>query len=95
MKQIDASISETVGLSNLSAEEKERLLIHMERTLHTRLGLTLSSRLSAEQLEEFNQVLESGSNPEKWLRQTIPDYDQLIEKEIDGIIADLKETASE
>lgn len=57
--RFDENFLAEVGMSNLSAEEKEKILARAEETLEMRVGEKISEGLTAEQLIEFEGIMDN------------------------------------
>lgn len=96
MKKLDTTIFDEAGLSDLSPEDKERMLAYVAETLEQRVGVCLAGEASKEQLAEFAKV--SGQNDEKtleWLEKTFPEYEKIVEEELAEIKGELADMAQE
>lgn len=96
MKQLDQTIFDEAGLSQLTPEEKERMLAYAAKTLETRVGIRLSAEASPEQLAAFAK-LSSQDDEQKlaWLETSFPNYESAVEEELIEIKDELADMAQE
>jgi hypothetical protein len=96
----DKKLVEELGLTGFNEPEQAKYLLEFYEAFETKVGMALSDRLSEDQLKEFGKIEAAGDDDatEKWLRQVIPDYDeviaaqmaelkQLVKQEADGVKA--------
>lgn len=95
MHQIDDKLLETLGLGSLSQEDKEQMKQQIYETLEVRVGMQLASRMSEQQLNEFEQLMNSGDEAGalKWLETNFPDYRQVVSNELEKLKAEIKQAA--
>jgi hypothetical protein len=97
MQQLDETIFDEAGLGSLTAEEKERMLAYVAKTLETRVGIRLASEATKEQLEEFTEVSSQGDEDKTmaWLEQSFPGFQKIVAEELDEIKGELADMAQE
>ena len=93
MAAIDETLFDEVGLSELTASEKTRILDYVNQTLFTNVGLHLANSLNEAQLETFNSLVGSGQDPSDWLEDNVDGYESIIQNELTTIKTYLKENA--
>ena len=93
MAAIDETLFDEVGLSELTASEKTRILDYVNQTLFTNVGLQLANGLNEAQLEAFNSLVGSGQDPSDWLETNVDGYESIIQHELTTIKTYLKENA--
>lgn len=95
MFKLDNNLLVELGLGELPAEEKNKMLAHIYETLEMRVGMKLAEQMSNEQLDEFeafiNQNDEAGAL--KWLETNFPDYKQVVASELDTLKGEIKQNA--
>lgn len=95
MIKIDDNLLYELGLGELPAEEKNKLLQHIYETLEMRVGMTLASQMSDEQLQEFESFV--NSNDEKgalnWLETNFPGYKKVVQQELEKLKSEVKQDA--
>lgn len=87
--QIQKTLLDDLGLSDLPQDKKDELLIKMTEVILKRMFVETMGKLSADDQEAYGEMLDKQSSPEgieKFLREKISDYDQVLEK----IVADFK-----
>lgn len=97
MQRLDETIFDEAGLGKLTAEEKERMLAYVAKTLETRVGIRLASEATGEQLEGFTEVSNQGDEDKTmaWLEQAFPGFQKIVAEELDGIKRELADMAEE
>jgi hypothetical protein len=90
----DKALAQELGLDGLSQEVQTQQISNFYKTLHLRISMALEDLLTDEQLEEFGQVNESGDEAtEAWFKQAVPNYDQIVEEQTEGLKSDIKQNA--
>lgn len=96
MFKLDNNLLVELGLGELPAEEKNKMLAHIYETLEMRVGMKLAEQMTNEQLDEFeafiNQNDEAGAL--KWLETNFPDYKQVVASELDTLKSEIKQNAA-
>jgi len=82
-----------LGIENLSPERQQAILDKVIKTLNLKVGIALSDALSNDQLEEFQKLVSAGDQPasEVWLEANYPDYKNLVVKELEAVISEVKQ----
>jgi len=95
MIKLDENFLKELGLDELPADEKQKMLKHIYETLEMRVGMKLASQMSEEQLTEFESYVnakdESGAL--KWLETNFPDYKKVVEQELETLKTEVKQAA--
>jgi len=81
--QIQNTIMDELGLSNLPEDKKQELMIKMTEVILKRMFLETMEKLNEADRETYGQMIEKESGPEeieKFLREKISGYDKLLEK---------------
>lgn len=74
MYQFDDRFLESVGLSELGADQKETFLDYAQEQFETKVGEVMSANMSEAQLEEFDKIADGDPGIiESWLAK-YPDY---------------------
>lgn len=74
MYQFDDRFLESVGLSELGADQKETFLDYAQEQFETKVGEVMSANMSEAQLEEFDKIADGDPGIiETWLAK-YPDY---------------------
>ena len=75
MYQFDDRFLESVGLSEMSEDQKEAFLDYAQEQFETKVGEVMSARLSEEQLNEFDKIIDGDAAiVQDWLSR-YPDYE--------------------
>jgi len=75
MYQFDDRFLESVGLSEMSEDQKEAFLDYAQEQFETKVGEAMSARLSEEQLNEFDKIIDGDAAiVQDWLSR-YPDYE--------------------
>jgi hypothetical protein len=101
---LDDTTLDELGLGSLPPEEKSKMRAHILETLEMRVGTVLASRMTDNQLDEFERLmpLESDS-PEMvkqkeqsalgWLEANFPNYKQVVADELEKLKNEIKQVA--
>ncbi|MBI3984102.1 hypothetical protein HY346_02270 [Candidatus Microgenomates bacterium] len=92
---IDDTLLAELGLGDLPAEEKRKLLAHILETLETRVGMKLAGAMSDEQLDEFETFIDSNdeAGAAAWLEKNYPNYAAVVAAELDKLKVEIKSNA--
>ena len=88
--QIQQTLAEELGISDLPQDKQEQLLIKMTEVILKRMFVETLDKLNDADREAYEQMLDRSAEPaevEKFLREKISNYDQMLEK----IVAEFKE----
>ena len=88
--QIQKTLLDELGLTNLSQEKQEELVIKMTEVLLKRMFLETVEKLNEADQGAYAEMIEKKADPEeieKFLTEKISNYDAMLEK----IVADFKE----
>lgn len=93
---ITQSTLETLGI-DLTGEDVDALLDDLNETLQERVGTEIAQSLSEGKLKELVELQETATETEigDWLQKNIPDLQQIIQNEIDILIAEIVEDEEE
>lgn len=80
------SITEAITVDTEAIRAAWRDVLSPE--LEFRVGERLSAGLSTQQLEEFEQILDSGDSdgPGRWLMATVPNYRAIVNEELASLV---------
>lgn len=96
MFKLDNNLLVELGLGELPAEEKNKMLAHIYETLEMRVGMKLAEQMTNEQLDEFegfiNKNDEAGAL--KWLETNFPNYKQVVADELEKLKGEIKQNAA-
>jgi hypothetical protein len=95
MFQLDDNLLRELGLGELPAAEKNKMLAHIYETLELRVGMKLAEQMSDAQLDEFEGFIDRNDEPGalKWLETNFPDYKQVVADELEKLKAEIKQQA--
>lgn len=93
MLKIDNQMLVDLGLGNMPDEEKKMLLAHIYEQLEINVGKTLASKMSDEQLDEFEAFVDSNDEEGalKWLQTNFPNYKDVVADELEKLKKEVKE----
>src|SRR4051812_25732725 len=95
MFQLDDNLLRELGLGDLPAAEKNKMLAHIYETLELRVGMKLAEQMSDTQLDEFEGFIDRNDEAGalKWLETNFPDYKQVVADELEKLKAEIKQQA--
>ncbi|MGH7156861.1 MAG: DUF5663 domain-containing protein [Candidatus Saccharimonadales bacterium] len=95
MFQLDDNLLRELGLGDLPAAEKNKMLAHIYETLELRVGMKLAEQMSDAQLDEFEGFIDRNDEPGalKWLETNFPDYKQVVADELEKLKTEIKQQA--
>lgn len=95
MFKLDDNLLKELGLGDLPADEKNKMLAHIYETLEMRVGMKLAEQMSNEQLTEFEGFIDSNDEAGalKWLETNFPDYKKVVAAELDNLKSEIKAAA--
>jgi hypothetical protein len=93
MLKIDNQMLVDLGLGDMPDDEKKALLAHIYEQLEINVGKTLASKMSAEQLDEFEAFVDSNDEEGalKWLQANFPNYKDIVADELEKLKKEVKE----
>jgi hypothetical protein len=95
MFKLDENLLIELGLGQLPAVEKNKMLSHIYETLEMRVGMKLAQKMSNEQLDEFEAFIDRNDEAGalKWLETNFPDYKQVVANELETLKGEIKTAA--
>lgn len=95
MFQLDDNLLRELGLGDLPAAEKNKMLAHIYETLELRVGMKLAEQMTDAQLDEFEGFIDRNDEPGalKWLETNFPNYKQVVADELEKLKAEIKQQA--
>lgn len=95
MFKLDDNLLKELGLGDLPAEEKNKMLSHIYETLEMRVGMKLAEQMSNEQLDEFEGFIDRNDEAGalKWLETNFPDYKKVVADELETLKTEIKASA--
>src|SRR5688500_368795 len=78
---------------NLEGQDVASLLAHLNETLEERVGAEITDALEDDQLQVLVDLQEKASDEEvgAWLQANVPEFEQIVQDEIDIILGELAE----
>jgi len=95
MFQLDDNLLKELGLGDLPAAEKNKMLAHIYETLELRVGMKLAEQMTDAQLDEFEGFIDRNDEAGalKWLETNFPDYKQVVADELEKLKAEIRQQA--
>src|SRR5438105_8241941 len=95
MFQLDDNLLPQLGLGDLPAAEKNKMLAHIYETLELRVGMKLAEQMTDAQLDEFEGFIDRNDEAGalKWLETNFPDYKQVVADELEKLKSEIKQQA--
>ena len=85
------AIIRELGIEASDAEFKAHVLIRIDQLLDQRMSVRVESELTDEQLQKFNDA-ENLEAARAFLKEQLPNIDEMYQEELDSIVGDLKLT---
>jgi hypothetical protein len=97
MFQLDDNLLRELGLGDLPAAEKNKMLAHIYETLELRVGMRLADQMTDAQLDEFEGFIDRNDEAGalKWLETNFPHYKDVVAEELDKLKNEIKAQAPE
>lgn len=78
---------------NLEGQDVDSLLVHLNDTLEERVGSEITESLDDAQLKTLVEMQEKATDEEigEWLKQNVPEFEQIVQDEIDIVLGELAE----
>ncbi len=85
MINLDTSLINDIGLSDLSNESKNALLEIFVQAVDLRVGQIVDERLSDSQTLEMMEIIktEDQTKLSQWLKVNLPDYEEITQKQVE------------
>lgn len=96
-KSEQKNILEELGLDTLPQETQVKLLTRMTESILKRVTIKVLEKLSEPERDEFYGLQESGDTEKitEFLKSKIPNYDNMVLKEIKAFTKDMKEKVAD
>lgn len=88
MTRLDEQFLKDIGVTNTEGENAQRMIADLAATLQMRVGLIFASKLDDETLQKIDPEQDM---TEAWLKEHIPDYEQIVSDELDAMKSELIE----
>lgn len=83
-----------LGAESMAPNLQNNLLDLVYATLNMRVAMLLADKLTDEQLDQMNKLVQSNDDTAvKWLETTIPDQEAIVEAELVKVLAEIKQTS--
>jgi hypothetical protein len=92
-QKIQANFMDELGLSGLSREKQEELLVKMTEVLLKRIFIETMEKLSESDQEQYAKIVEDKSSAdrvESFLKEKIPNYEEMVKKVVEDFKAEMK-----
>jgi hypothetical protein len=95
MFQLDDNLLRELGLGELPASEKNKMLAHIYETLELRVGMNLADQMTDAQLDEFEGFIDRNDDKGAlhWLETNFPNYKQVVADELAKLKNEIKAQA--
>jgi predicted RNA-binding Zn ribbon-like protein len=95
MFNLDDNFLKELGLGELPADEKTKMLSHIYETLEMRVGMQLASGMTDAQLDEFESFInkQDEEGALKWLETNFPNYKQVVADELEKLKSEITAAA--
>ena len=95
MFKLDDNLLKELGLGELPADEKNKMLAHIYETLEMRVGMKLAEKMTNAQLDEFEGFIDKNDEAGalKWLETNFPNYKQVVADELEALKTEIKQAA--
>ena len=85
----DEKFLQEMGLSAMPEDQKQQFLDYVQSELELRIGERISKGLTAEQLSEFDAIVDQ-AEATKWLEQNRPDYREIVTRTINELKEEIR-----
>ena len=90
--KIDDEFLVSIGLSNLTDEEKNSVLAQIADIFQFRLGEKIVETLSDQQLDEYETINSQNQQlAHEWVKDNVPNYNELGDKVLTDLQQELKQ----
>lgn len=95
MFKLDDNLLKELGLGELPAADKNKMLGHIYETLEMRVGMKLAEQMTNEQLDEFEGYIDRSDEAGalKWLETNFPGYKQVVADQLEQLKNEIKAAA--
>lgn len=93
--QLDDQLLKELGLDDFAEADKNAMLKKIYESLELRVGMRMARIVTEEQLKEFEELTNNGKDAEaaEWLKQHVPNYQQIATEELDNLKTEVRETS--
>lgn len=84
-----------LGLGDLPADEKNKMLKHIYETLEMRVGVRLANQMTDQQLDEFEAFINKDDQDGalRWLETNFPNYKDVVAEELDSLKNEIRQVS--
>jgi len=95
--KLDVTLLRELGLADLPTRMANLILETMYEQLESRVGMTLATRMTQAQLDEFETFIDSNdeSGALEWLASNVPDYKSVVKSELDDLKTEMSDNRVE
>lgn len=93
---IDDGLLTAYGIT-LADEDKPAFFARLDQLLEEAVGLAIIEKLSDEKAKELMDLTENADDETvaAWLKENAPDYDEVVDQELDTLLKEVAETQQE
>lgn len=100
MLKLDNNLLQELGLGSLPEDQKKAMLQHIYDTLELRVGTQLANQMTDQQLQEFEQFIDSGGDASQaqalqWLETNLPNYKQVVNDVFEALKGEIKQMSAQ
>ena len=91
-EQIKSKLIQDLGLTGLSPEKQDELIVKMTEVILKKVFLATMERLEAKGQAQYAMLMENQPSPEdvdEFLKEKISDYEEMVEKIIKDLIEEV------
>lgn len=92
-KEAQEKVLKTLGIENAPQEKQEEILAKIGEVALKETLLATLERLDEDQKNTYNELLEKNASPnevEGFLKEAIPDYEEMVQRVISALMNDLQ-----
>lgn len=92
-EQIQKTLIDELGLSDLSTDKKDHLLVKMTEAVLKRIFLETMEKLNVRDQDEYARMIDENADFEKleeFLQDKISDYEGLVSKTVGAFVEEMK-----
>lgn len=92
-QEIKADFLDELGLSGVSQEKKEELLVKMTEVLLKRIFIEVMEKLPEPDQNEYARIIEDKAEPDKveaFLKEKLPNYEEMVKNVIEDFKKEMK-----
>ncbi len=92
MIKLSTSLIDEIGLSDLSEEAKEKLLVTFIQAVELKVGQVIDNQLSEAQTAQMFEIIKTQDQAklDEWLKVNVPNYEEITLEQIEFLKEDFK-----